>query len=126
MKWLMGPFAWFALLQKMFDQSRIISTIVYLSSIVVTLIVAILTKSVIFTIICLIIQFLALFWYSASCKSSSLYIRKDMHCGFEVSDNLILRIPRPFSFRYSIPPNILEECSWFEIILYTSIINCYR
>ncbi|KAI9358575.1 SFT2 domain-containing protein [Zopfochytrium polystomum] len=52
--------------KKMFDSSRLISTIIYLASIVATLLVAILLGSVFLVIICLIVQFFALFWYSAS------------------------------------------------------------
>ncbi|ORY46518.1 SFT2-like protein, partial [Rhizoclosmatium globosum] len=52
--------------QKMFDSTRFVAALIFIGSLVATLIVAFTLKSVILTIICCIIQWLALLWYSAS------------------------------------------------------------
>ncbi|CAF0944505.1 unnamed protein product [Adineta steineri] len=60
---LMGPMKQ---LKKMFDSSRLIATIVFLASIVMTLISALVIKSGILVLIFVIVQFLALGWYTIS------------------------------------------------------------
>ncbi|CAF0944855.1 unnamed protein product [Adineta steineri] len=60
---LMGPMKQ---LKKMFDSSRLIATIVFLASIVMTLISALVIKSGVLVLIFVIVQFLALGWYTIS------------------------------------------------------------
>jgi len=60
---LMGPCSQ---LKKMFARTRVIATVVYLLSIVGTLIVALVAQSVVGTILMVIVQILALMWYSLS------------------------------------------------------------
>ncbi|KAI9011031.1 vesicle transport protein [Gaertneriomyces semiglobifer] len=55
-----------AQLKRMFDASRLTATIIFIVAMVLTLVVAIVLESVILTIICCVIQFLALLWYSLS------------------------------------------------------------
>ena len=50
----------------MFAQGRIIATIVFLTSIVITLIVAVQTKNIVAVIVLVIIQFFAGLWYTLS------------------------------------------------------------
>ena len=50
----------------MFLPKRIFATSAYLISIIVTLVVAIQTKSTIGTLLCIFLQFLALTWYTLS------------------------------------------------------------
>ncbi|KAJ3071892.1 Protein O-mannosyltransferase 2 [Podochytrium sp. JEL0797] len=52
--------------QKMFDPTRLVAAIIFICSMVATFIVAFTLHSFILTLICCIIQWLALFWYSAS------------------------------------------------------------
>ncbi|KAJ3017976.1 UNVERIFIED_CONTAM: Vesicle transport protein SFT2B [Siphonaria sp. JEL0065] len=52
--------------KKMFDSSRLAAALIFLGSMIATLIVAFTLHSFLLTIICCIIQMLALFWYSAS------------------------------------------------------------
>ncbi|KAJ3411809.1 hypothetical protein HDV05_001708 [Chytridiales sp. JEL 0842] len=52
--------------KKMFDSTRLAASLIFLVTMVLTLVVALVVKSFILTIICCIVQFLALFWYSAS------------------------------------------------------------
>lgn len=49
--------------KKMMEQGRIIATAVYLGAIIITLVVAFKTGSVILVLVCLFIQFIALCWY---------------------------------------------------------------
>jgi len=60
---LMGPINQ---CKKMFDKTRILATIVYLVSILATLLVAFLSGNGGLVLICIIIQCLALFWYALS------------------------------------------------------------
>lgn len=60
---LMGPMNQ---LKKMFDPTRLITTIVFLVSIVMTLISALVIKIGVLVLIFVIIQFLALIWYTLS------------------------------------------------------------
>jgi hypothetical protein len=60
---LMGPRAQ---LKNMFDEKRKIATIVYLSTMVLTACVAILTRSIVLCALCGIVQYAALAWYSLS------------------------------------------------------------
>lgn len=60
---LMGPKKQ---LQKMFEETRLIATIVYLVSIVVTILVAVTIKSTALVIICCIVQYCAMLWYGIS------------------------------------------------------------
>ncbi|KAJ3264001.1 hypothetical protein HDU77_009520 [Chytriomyces hyalinus] len=53
-------------LKKMFDSSRFAAALIFIGSMVATLVVAFTLKSFILTLICCIVQWLALFWYSAS------------------------------------------------------------
>ncbi|KAG0207906.1 hypothetical protein BGX28_000990 [Mortierella sp. GBA30] len=53
-------------LKTMFAPVRMVASIVYLSLIIITFIVAFTIKSTILCLVLCIIQFLALFWYSAS------------------------------------------------------------
>ncbi|KAI9144724.1 SFT2 domain-containing protein [Paraphysoderma sedebokerense] len=50
----------------MFDKVRIAATIIYLASMIFTLVAAFTVRSVVLVILLAVIQFLALFWYSAS------------------------------------------------------------
>ncbi|KNE58719.1 hypothetical protein AMAG_04270 [Allomyces macrogynus ATCC 38327] len=52
--------------KKMFDPTRRIASSIFLGSMVTTLIIALKTRVVLWCLICCAIQFLALFWYSAS------------------------------------------------------------
>jgi hypothetical protein len=60
---LMGPCNQ---VKKMFEPSRIVVTCVYLSSIVVTLIVAFVSASVWLVLLCVCVQMLSLMWYALS------------------------------------------------------------
>lgn len=53
-------------LRNMFQEKRIIATCVYISSIIMSFIAALALKSVLLAIICIIIQYLAMTWYSLS------------------------------------------------------------
>jgi hypothetical protein len=59
----MGPKRQFKL---MFHKKRVVATIVYVGMIIVTVVVAVKTKNVGATIVCVIIQSLALTWYALS------------------------------------------------------------
>ena len=50
----------------MFDNTRIAATIIYIIAIIVTLVVAFTTHNGLLTLICALIQWLALLWYSLS------------------------------------------------------------
>ncbi|KAJ3323916.1 hypothetical protein HDV06_000892 [Boothiomyces sp. JEL0866] len=52
--------------KKMFDETRRTATIVFLSSLVITLICAFVLQIAILTLIAALVQFLALLWYSLS------------------------------------------------------------
>jgi hypothetical protein len=60
---LMGPVSQ---CKSMFQKTRIIATIVYLGSIVMTLVMALVVKIVGLVLLAILIQMLALFWYSIS------------------------------------------------------------
>ncbi|KAI8617885.1 Got1/Sft2-like family-domain-containing protein [Chytriomyces sp. MP71] len=53
-------------LKKMFDPSRLVAALIFIGSMIATLVVAFTLHSFILTLICCIVQWLALFWYSAS------------------------------------------------------------
>ncbi|KAI8618936.1 vesicle transport protein, partial [Chytriomyces sp. MP71] len=53
-------------LKKMFDPSRLVAALIFIGSMIATLVVAFTIHSFILTLICCIVQWLALFWYSAS------------------------------------------------------------
>ncbi|KAJ3173856.1 hypothetical protein HDU87_007359 [Geranomyces variabilis] len=52
--------------KKMMDASRLTASLIFITAMVVTLVVAFTLKNVLLTLICCLIQFLALFWYSLS------------------------------------------------------------
>jgi len=60
---LMGPMSQ---CKSMFESKRIVATIVYLASIVFTLVMALVVKIVGLVLLAILIQMLALFWYSIS------------------------------------------------------------
>ncbi|MES1913088.1 MAG: hypothetical protein MHM6MM_005317 [Cercozoa sp. M6MM] len=60
---LMGPMKQ---LKRMFDKKRVIATVVYLVSLVLTLVVAFTIKNPGLVVLCLIVQWIALFWYALS------------------------------------------------------------
>jgi hypothetical protein len=60
---LAGPMAQ---IKKMFDESRWIATVIYLLSMVLTLVVALVVKSGPLVICCCIVQYLAALWYGLS------------------------------------------------------------
>lgn len=60
---LMGPVKQ---IKRMFQKTRIIVTIIFLSAIVMTLISALVLKNVWLVLIFIIIQYCAFFWYSLS------------------------------------------------------------
>ncbi|CAK0785986.1 hypothetical protein CVIRNUC_009199 [Coccomyxa viridis] len=60
---LMGPLRQ---LSKMFEKGRIVATLVYLVFMVLTLLCAIKLRSLILTLLCFIVQLLAMVWYSLS------------------------------------------------------------
>ncbi|KAI3427102.1 hypothetical protein D9Q98_007041 [Chlorella vulgaris] len=60
---LMGPAKQVA---RMFDAGRWISTVVYLSALVLTIVSALVFHSIILSIICIFVQFVALMWYAIS------------------------------------------------------------
>ncbi|TPX55156.1 hypothetical protein PhCBS80983_g05548 [Powellomyces hirtus] len=68
--------------KKMLDASRLTASIVFLVSMVATLVVAFTLKSVLLTLICCFIQFLALFWYSLSYIPFARDLFKNMCGGF--------------------------------------------
>jgi len=53
-------------LKKMFDPTRLIATIVFIASVVMTLVSALVIKVGVLVLIFIIIQFLALAWYTIS------------------------------------------------------------
>ncbi|KAI8801536.1 vesicle transport protein, partial [Cladochytrium replicatum] len=53
-------------LKKMFDPTRLVATIIFLAAMVVTFLVAILLGNAILVLVCVLVQYCALFWYSAS------------------------------------------------------------
>jgi hypothetical protein len=59
----MGPWRQ---VQNMCAQGRIFATVIFLTAIVVTIIVAVQTKNVVAVVICVIIQFFAGMWYALS------------------------------------------------------------
>jgi hypothetical protein len=59
----MGPLRQF---KKMFQKTRVLATVIYLLSIVATLVCAFTTTSALLVFTCVVVQFLALFWYSLS------------------------------------------------------------
>lgn len=60
---LMGPLKQ---LKRMFNSTRVVSTIVALTFLVLTLISALYFKKTLLTLLCSVIQFLAMIWYSLS------------------------------------------------------------
>lgn len=52
--------------KRMFEETRLVATIVYLSAIVLTVVAAVVAKSPPFCIVCCIIQYLAMIWYGLS------------------------------------------------------------
>jgi len=60
---LMGPWSQ---IKSMFEKKRVIATTVYLLSIVFTLVMALVVKMVGLVLLAIVIQMLALFWYSIS------------------------------------------------------------
>ena len=60
---LMGPWRQ---IKNMFDPSRLIATLVYLGLLVCTLVVAFAFPNIILLIVLIVLQFLALVWYTAS------------------------------------------------------------
>uniref|UniRef100_A0A0N4ZPJ7 Vesicle transport protein n=1 Tax=Parastrongyloides trichosuri TaxID=131310 RepID=A0A0N4ZPJ7_PARTI len=53
-------------LRNMFEEKRIVATIIYILSIIMSFIAALIIKSVPLAIICIIIQYLSMAWYSLS------------------------------------------------------------
>uniref|UniRef100_A0A0K0F6W5 Vesicle transport protein n=1 Tax=Strongyloides venezuelensis TaxID=75913 RepID=A0A0K0F6W5_STRVS len=53
-------------LRNMFEEKRVIATCIYISSIIMSFVAALVLKSVSLAIICIIIQYLAMAWYSLS------------------------------------------------------------
>lgn len=53
-------------LKKMFEPVRLVATLVYLFMIILTLVAGLFFKSPILAIICIIMQYLAMAWYSIS------------------------------------------------------------
>jgi len=53
-------------LKKMFEKTRIIATIIFLLSLVATLVVAFVVQNGALVIVCVVVQFLAFTWYSLS------------------------------------------------------------
>lgn len=52
--------------KNMFKKKRIVATCVYLAMVIITIVVAVKVQSVLPTLVCLLIQLLALLWYSLS------------------------------------------------------------
>lgn len=52
--------------KKMFDETRRIATSIYVISLIVTILVAVYSGKVLAVLLCVVIQCLALFWYSIS------------------------------------------------------------
>ncbi|KND03455.1 uncharacterized protein SPPG_00938 [Spizellomyces punctatus DAOM BR117] len=66
--------------KKMFDATRLTASIIFLVTMVTTLVVAFTLENVLLTLLCCFIQFLALFWYSLSYIPFARDLAKKM-CG---------------------------------------------
>ena len=63
MMFLMGPMKQ---CQSMMDEKRRIATLVYIGSLIMTIVTAFVVKSMLLCLVCIAIQYTALFWYSLS------------------------------------------------------------